>query len=1287
MRTFPFCRSMTVLSLALASVHVAPFAALHAQDSPSVWQPAPAQSAAPLRDVSCVVVDYADDLSRYDSADNGTNYRYGGRPFTLDYATDVDVDGDGRTDDDFVAYLAFSLEAPLSPAAWPASGYFPGVRNGKWYGGMAWQNANAPRDKHNVTAEHYVNPNHEGPFFDRRAEDFAIQGHTYTKSPDAAHRHHAVFVWKKEDFLNGGADFPVSFGADSRMGVFIARYWHGFEQGRFVVREGGRWFISEQWFTGPDWLRGTKWMTGKAYFCEPTETRWAPYEPQDHRIAFDPEAAEFRERDFKDLDAVGWYIAKDELTAYQSHIKWYTFEVRATVRRPERASETMAMVTVPAAEGVPAFHIGTTELPYRLWKRIYRYATRPIYTKEPGYLLLSNGDMGSMDTGNLPHVQDEPVTDLTVYDAAVACNALSEMEGRTPCYYVDEELKEVFRFQEMSTRAKWPEDVKRPLNPVCEPTGRPALYVRWDADGYRLPTPSEWAQAWRAGAQRVDDRSAWTPANAGDTTHPVGSKAANALGLYDLAGNAWEMLWVYGDRLEPDAAAEFVARDGAGVAGALGFRMVRREPGRTAPAAAQADEVAVRFEAGADVPAAPGKAVLDMVRITAGRFVRRDDGADISLSAFACARSEVTYAAWRRVYEWAVAHGYTFASDGDMGSMYWFDHPHDPSEPVTSVTWHDCMVWCNALSEMEGRTPCYYVDAERTKPYREAFVYRPLKVDAEVLGEAWYKRLPVNNYLRLNNVEPFIWVAWDADGYRLPTLAEWTYAALGGREYPVGLAEQAWDRSNSGGRTHPVGAKEPNGYGLLDAFGNVAERLWSVGSEAHDYYYDVRNPKGNWYDYEGLPERRHMLAKRGPFTAGGSWFTVAGLTATNMLPSTGYPDVGFRPVRCKAGTHPRDGNEKVERIVLDIAPEDFDPLRGACYRASLLRDGAHDATGLPRAGDVLWTFDAGAPVVSSPVVVDGVVYVGSGTGFHALGASDGAELWKVKVPGGVLSSACVAAGSVYFLGHDNRLYRVDAATGEVQWRFTCILPGTATDASPAVAYGTVFVNFGRRGIAGVSIDGAAEVWRCRETLPPAGLGSPALTSELLVQSGSGVHSTYGTSLRTERRVWSAVNRGHSCSTTAAISNGIAYSSSNSRPHLLAVETRTGKLRWSRPIEEEVPEQQRRACYCSVAAANDRVFVGTDSGALRAFGIEKGEPLWTFRAEGAVRGSPSVALKTNTLYFGSADGHVYALDAKTGDLLWKHRTGGAVTASPWPGDGAVYIASEDGKVRALGAAAP
>ncbi|HEY8720657.1 formylglycine-generating enzyme family protein [Pengzhenrongella sp.] len=129
--------------------------------------------------------------------------------------------------------------------------------------------------------------------------------------------------------------------------------------------------------------------------------------------------------------------------------------------------------------------------------------------------------------------------------------------------------------------------------------------------------------------------------------------------------------------------------------------------------------------------------------------------------------------------------------------------------PVEGVSWLDAVGFCNALSDRGGLAPAYLV-----------------KDDAED-------------------------IAWDAaaDGYRLPTEAEWQHACRAGTTGPRygPLDEIAWHRGNSGERMHDVGGKQPNAWGLYDMLGNVWEWCWDVyDAEVYGAYRVLRG--GGWFD-------------------------------------------------------------------------------------------------------------------------------------------------------------------------------------------------------------------------------------------------------------------------------------------------------------------------------------------------------------------------------------------------------------------------------------------------------
>jgi len=498
--------------------------------------------------------------------------------------------------------------------------------------------------------------------------------------------------------------------------------------------------------------------------------------------------------------------------------------------------------------------------------------------------------MGTNPSKHLENGKNKPVENVSWLMAVSYCNTRSIQEGLTPCYDLSD------------------------------------LSCDFSANGYRLPTEAEWEYAARganndsdyhySGSDILDD-VAWHWDNSGDISHIVCEKAPNSLGLYDMSGNVWEWCYdwaaAYSNETQTDPTGptsppddrKRINRGGSYTDKAettdfwlvafrnsalqdsawdnVGFRLVRSNIDALIP---QVVADPVINPTGGTYDTAQ---TITITCITDGASIYyTNDGSDptesstlytasIELSESATIKAKAFKAACTpsNIVSEVYAINVTGTTEdlvfvesgtfdrGTVSSFYIGEHEVTQAEyqaimgtnpsnfsgdnkPVEMVSWYDAVNYCNARSIAEGLTPCYDTST-------------------------WECDLTAN-------------------GYRLPTELEWTYAAKGGNltafnsynaeSYPDGyrwagtndineLENYAWYNHNGPDGTKPVGTKLPNELGLYDMSGNVHE--WTTPNPNNTWYYFM----GGAWCHTSLPNIWKRIKQYASETAYDIGFRVA----------------------------------------------------------------------------------------------------------------------------------------------------------------------------------------------------------------------------------------------------------------------------------------------------------------------------------------------------------------------------------------------------------------------------
>jgi len=296
-------------------------------------------------------------------------------------------------------------------------------------------------------------------------------------------------------------------------------------------------------------------------------------------------------------------------------------------------------------------------------------------------------------------------------------------------------------------------------------------------------------------------------------------------------------------------------------------------------------------------------------------------------------------------------------------------------------------------------------------------------------------------------------------------------------------------------------------------------------------------------------------------------------------------------------------------------------------------------------GEEKWRFKTGDDVRSSPAIADGIVYVVSYDGnLYAVNSQAGQLVWEFRVfkediaklrppYDDFLSSPLVAEGVVYVGAVDPHhcLYALDAQTGREKWSFGLTDTFETIHSSPTIAGDALYFGGDFNRLYALDINTGMLKWNFKTngTVNYA----PAVGEDGTVYFGSKDTYLYALNGQTGELKWKNKLAGSSWITSSpAIANGLVYANTSDGRSLFAVQVDTGEKKWSFPVGGYG--------WSSPSVAGDMVYVG-GGGKVYALESQTGQEVWRFDTIKPIYSTPVIA--NGVVYVGSLDGNLYALN--------------------------------------------
>jgi eukaryotic-like serine/threonine-protein kinase len=331
------------------------------------------------------------------------------------------------------------------------------------------------------------------------------------------------------------------------------------------------------------------------------------------------------------------------------------------------------------------------------------------------------------------------------------------------------------------------------------------------------------------------------------------------------------------------------------------------------------------------------------------------------------------------------------------------------------------------------------------------------------------------------------------------------------------------------------------------------------------------------------------------------------------------------------------------------------------FHGNNARTGVYDSPGPKQLASVKWTFKARGPIVTSPAIAGGVVYIASWDGrLYAIDQETGKEKWTFKSSAPIASSPAVVGDTLYFVSSAGSLAALDVKTGKLKWSYE-------------IEYERKFEAKNLHGYPPVS-----------QTIPDAWdlfTSSPAVANGK-VYFGSGDGNVYAVDAQAGTVLWKFPTKDVVHSSPAVVNNTVYIGSWDS--YLYAIDADTGQEKWSFKSGEDNTIHNQVGFQSSPAVVDGTVYIGCRDAHVYAIDAASGRKKWDYPTNKSwVIGTPAV--RDGLVYVGTSDSSRFmGLDAKTGRLRFDFKAGAYMFSSAAIAGDLAYVGDHNGRLYAIDA---